>query len=101
MGGVARREPARRRRAPRALAPPADRGSRGLPRVDRRQQRPQRWCASRRTARRARARLATERGKPGTLRVTEEQGGSMSTAWKPAPGQVALIELADDAEHCL
>jgi len=25
----------------------------------------------------------------------------MSTAWKPAPGQVALIELADDAEHCL
>jgi c-di-GMP-binding flagellar brake protein YcgR len=25
----------------------------------------------------------------------------MSTAWKPAPGQVALIEMADDAEHCL
>jgi c-di-GMP-binding flagellar brake protein YcgR len=25
----------------------------------------------------------------------------MSTAWKPAPGQVALIELADDADHCL
>lgn len=25
----------------------------------------------------------------------------MSTAWKPAPGQVALIELADDSEHCL
>jgi c-di-GMP-binding flagellar brake protein YcgR len=25
----------------------------------------------------------------------------MTTAWKPAPGQVALIEMADDAEHCL
>lgn len=25
----------------------------------------------------------------------------MSTAWKPAPGQVALIEMADDAENCL
>jgi c-di-GMP-binding flagellar brake protein YcgR len=25
----------------------------------------------------------------------------MSTGWKPAPGQVALIEMADDADHCL
>jgi c-di-GMP-binding flagellar brake protein YcgR len=25
----------------------------------------------------------------------------MSTAWKPAPGQVALIELADDSDNCL
>jgi c-di-GMP-binding flagellar brake protein YcgR len=25
----------------------------------------------------------------------------MSSSWKPAPGQVALIELAEDAEHCL
>lgn len=25
----------------------------------------------------------------------------MSTAWKPAPGQVALIELAEDTDQCL